>query len=131
MQGELRSIVDLRVIPYLLGCRAAEWTRRSVPQCDPAGPATALHDPAIHAAVCDDRGRLRRIRLVCQPGAYLQLATVLHNADDDAAIVIAREITTRWDKEARPERLEAPAVPTRIRCRHLLAQGAARLPSTK
>jgi hypothetical protein len=58
-----------------------------------------------------------------QPGACLQLAVALRNADDDAAITIAGRII-RWDTEAQPDWLEAPAVPARIRCRHLLAQGA-------
>lgn len=61
-----------------------------------------------------------------QPGAYLQLAAALRNMDDATALANAGEIT-QWDEDADPQWLSAPAIPARVRCGHLLAQGAERL----
>jgi hypothetical protein len=64
-----------------------------------------------------------------QQGAYLKLASALRQGDDNAALTIAREIT-RWNEDTDPDWLDAPGLPARITCGHLLAEGVSRIANT-
>ena len=58
-----------------------------------------------------------------QPGAYLDLSVALLRGDDPGALRAARNIAG-WHNEVDIDWLNLPGLPVRVRCSHLLLEGA-------